>query len=418
MNSKPTIKNYDFTGVLEELPNVYKFNPSIAYWKEDFYLCVYRRFVRYPTLNQRGPTYNYTLDPLTDPNHPWLGGVPSATFFNPAYGYDSIGICILKINEHNEFTLIANYADELIKGKDARLLRVATNHFIVSYNVVLNHRPDILLKGGENCEIECGLIATCVIELNDEATIKTNPPVILCPNFSARIEKNWSFWTTSSGVSFSYGLFPKHEIFDLKITSDSTLQCGNNRVIHQSQFITEFIKYYQNEVKIFVTTPAINYDKNKKIGVGYIKFKYDELTLSKLPENSHLRTFVKQGQTMGRKFHPLYACLMFFYFFNPIDGKIEAISVMFLPERSTMYCTPSGLTWMKGAQNKLLLSYGDADSSSKAMILSKEEISAIISPVQIENKILLPQTITFLMFDRPEEKEARKERRESSERCS
>ena len=43
----------DFTKKLGENENFILFNPSIAHFKKNLYLCLYRKFVRFPELKQK-----------------------------------------------------------------------------------------------------------------------------------------------------------------------------------------------------------------------------------------------------------------------------------------------------------------------------------------------------------------------------
>jgi hypothetical protein len=90
------LKSIDFTNLTHEVdPSVHCFNPSIAHWKGDLYLCCYRAFVRYP--NQR--KIEQKLDPEVDPNHPWLGGDQSVTWWNTVVRGDGTGFFIMQISQ-------------------------------------------------------------------------------------------------------------------------------------------------------------------------------------------------------------------------------------------------------------------------------------------------------------------------------
>lgn len=89
-------KIYDFTSIIPEKDNTYNFNPSIAKWKGNFYLCAYRSFVRYKNI----PGKKYNVNPLFDPNHPWLGGTESTTWWKTtANGEDGTGFFIMNFDD-------------------------------------------------------------------------------------------------------------------------------------------------------------------------------------------------------------------------------------------------------------------------------------------------------------------------------
>ena len=104
-------KTIDFTNLtFESDPGVHCFNPSIAHWKGNLFLCCYRAFVRYP--NQQKSTK--LLDPEVNPNHPWLGGDQSVTWWNTVLGGDGTGFCILQIDHYYNYNSIFSFGERYI----------------------------------------------------------------------------------------------------------------------------------------------------------------------------------------------------------------------------------------------------------------------------------------------------------------
>lgn len=97
----------DFTKQLGENKNIILFNPSIAYFKKNLYLCLYRKFVRYPELYQKGDGYDYSIVDSLNINHPWLGGPKSSSFWwKSHYGFDKSGIALINIDDNNNVNIV------------------------------------------------------------------------------------------------------------------------------------------------------------------------------------------------------------------------------------------------------------------------------------------------------------------------
>ena len=140
-----------------------------------------------------------------------------------------------------------------------------------------HHIPEIKIKAGD-CSGFCMLIATCILEISEADQILLHPEVILCPQISNPIEKNWSFWKRDGNLKFSYGLDPRHEVFDLALDPNDTLRCTGIHQVVQSAFIGQFKQYYRNKIHISVTTPAVPYHGDELyIGVGHVKYNYKDI---------------------------------------------------------------------------------------------------------------------------------------------
>lgn len=407
----------NFSNILPENPNVYTFNPSLTHWKDDLYLCVYRRFVRYPELYQKSTMYDYTDKGFAnDINHPWFGGVNSIFWFKSLYGFDNTGIVLLKINnDNNEVVLYKDFnttnayytngiqittPGELIKGVDARLAKIKENKFIISYNNWIIDNT-LILKDNKDCGEGCGLIETCIIELEEnlgDVYLIAYPPVVICPEISNRLEKNWSFWNYNDEIFFSYGIYKNHDVYQVEIEFNNTLSCKLPSKYLKTKFnettscfeklrdqcTYNYVDEYGNLtnkslIHVSVTTPSINYISDYiYIGVGHIKYEYSKT----IPVNSSnlcnkLYQFTKSLEFSSKKnAHPFYIYLMFIYTFNAKTGKILKISDMFIPYNESMLCFPSGIT--KTNNNEFLISYGVSDASCYYLKATREDIDNIL----------------------------------------
>lgn len=399
----------NFTELLSENSNMYLFNPSIAHWRNDLYLCVYRRFIRYPKLYQKTTKYNYSEIPTRDPNHPWLGGIGSETWWKSFYGQDNTGIVLLQING-SKCSVVRNYKnndifymDELegkkrnvkpiIKGVDARLLYINDNKFVLSYNTFLSNRNDIQIKNNKKCTDFCGLISSQIIEINNDYELVIYPASILCTNISNKVEKNWSFWKTQNNdLVFSYGLVPKHDIYKLAITQHNTIKCnGLYNSVESASLLKAFGTFYKNKVFISVSTPAVVFENNMYIGVGHIKYKYKDIEKLK---GTNLYNFTELMKQEKKILHSEFIYLMFFYIFNQYNGNILMLSHMFLPKSKFALCFPSGLT--KTVRGNFLISYGDGDTKCKYLILTKDYIKNLLA---YSSGKFIPSKVEFKMLE-------------------
>ena len=154
--------------------------------------------------------------------------------------------------------------------------------------------------------------------------------------------------------------------------------------------IFDNIDTYKNKIHISVTTPAISFNDIEYIGVGHIKYRYEN-NLGDI-RNTKLSNFTLQMTLENKKFHPMYVYLMFFYTFNPTNGVVTKISNMFLPQSDYVLCFPSGIC--KTPNNSFLISYGDSDVKCRFFKTSYVEI--VDSLYNINN--ITPNDIDFQML--------------------
>lgn len=413
MNNNSISLIVDFSDIIPENKNTYNFNPSIAHWKEDLYLCSYRSFIRYkdfPFLPK------YADEHLTDPNHPWLGGPGSKTWWSNIDGKDNTSFFIMKIKNNRVFNVkslndgksvyLKNNKTKTFKfltGVDTRLLHLKDNYFIVSYNILIQNK-NLKIKNNQNCERGCFVIATQLLYLNPETLSLEilGTENIMCPQISNRIEKNWSFWFYSDQLFFTYGLAPKQIIYNVKIDYDNgKMYCTQPLDISKGYFgyFEEIYNISKNkDFFISVTTPAIRrIDKpNTYIAVGHVKYKNNQEKI-KLLSNSPLASFFVKTNNFKR--HPVYDYLMFIYEFDPNNGQLIAISDMFIPEGSDYILSfPSGIAY---SGPTLIISYGDHDARSKLLAIRPGILNKILKPIIYTDKGIIsphPNEIGFFIF--------------------
>jgi hypothetical protein len=403
----------NFSSKLPIENNVYSFNPSIAHWKDNLYLCSYREFVRYRHLFQRSKPnqstdYNYTINRLTNPNHPWLGGIKEICVRKIIDGFDDTKMCIIKIDIETSEILL-DLIDSImydqngvilenIDGVDARLLRIGTDKFLLSYNTSIQQ---------DGATVPCVLISTRIIDVihSDHIRIHIYPETILCQGVSHCDQKNWSFSFLSNGnIAFSYGLYPQHVMYLVPFAPDKNivaLSCDSTQTLrgNQDNIFSKLVNYY-GETNFFVSasTPTVKINSNNPdffVGVGHIKFDYSK-PINFYPKDSELVNFCIKMSTDKNLTHQKYIYLMFFYEININDGNITSCSNMFIPPGGT-YCFPCGLTLNN---TDIILSYGENDEKCMITSFSIEEVTNLYSD---ENNIVNKQANEVLFYMMSEE---------------
>ena len=407
------MKVFNVTNLPED-KNIYTFNPSIAHWKDDLFLCAYRTFVRYPKLKQTGKDYDYTRHPNQDPNHPWLGSDKSETWWYSYDGKDETKLSLLSIKSEKTKSVkkydngsMTNNKSKIVKhinGVDARLLKLdddtekipginknnsSGTYFLLSYNA----SADVKTKVKDTtCIKGCFLIAARILFIEHKTkNIKLYPQTIICPEISNTLEKNWSFWVYDGCIYFSYGVHPVHDIYKIRIVNNCELVCDKSIHMTNTPFMDSFSSFYKGKVFISVTTPAIPITKRRYCAVGHIKWKYKDV-LNK-GKNTPLKEYSEYIIDKFENNHPVYLYMMYFYIFDPSDGKIIGISDMFIPKgSSSSLCFPSGITYTK--DGKIMVSYGDTDSQSKYFIINRRRLSSLIK----KTNDIKPNDIQFIIL--------------------
>ena len=419
MTTQTDLLQVDFTRILPVPVNVYPFNPSIAHWRDDEYLCSFREFVRYPLLFQTGVSggvrYDYSTRTETDPNHPWLGFDHCRNLFwqyGVGGGFDNTKMALVRIEAGTgRMTLINSIMTDIslaniqhIEGQDARLLKLDANRFLLSYN---NHIYNQLIRNGTNCQNGCYLINTCIITVipptnpGGPVNINMGQDTVLCPNFSNSTEKNWSFsLVPGNNIVFSYGLTPAHDIFTVN-AAGATVTCGSYiKRGDANNIFARLLQYYNistptaHKFHISVTTPTVTITDQNNIytGVGHIKYDYRDMGI--YPPGSPLLAFHNQMIALGKTFHPVYVYLMFFYSFDMNTGNIVSCSSMFIPFSTGTLCFPSGLTF-NNTTREVILSYGDDDAKCRILLFSIEKIHEVLNRNYVNSEA---REVLFLML--------------------
>lgn len=376
---KKSAQIIDFSDEVPELPNSYNFNPSIAWLKDNFYLVSYRQFVRYPEL---GSVEEYS--PTLDPQHPWLGGDRSTTWWNRLNGEDNTGFFIGQLIEDDtgddfNFSFVKRLKLPIVckgddgtkcdlyhlEGVDTRIARLGVNKYLISYNVWADGRFKILAR--------TGYIRDSKLYLGKENDV--------CPQISQPTEKNWSFWTYKGDVYFSYGLSPRHTVYKVNIDDDS-VRCVPSVVKESGNYYEALERYYNRVlgddkyVFVSVTTPAIQNPEGNYVGVGHIKYKTTVLRDTPGAREGNIYRFYNQTQGLDR--HPVYDYLMFFYEFDPENGRLVSVSDAFIPSETTYSLSfPSGITMYNGKY--VIVTYGDHDSQCKMIIFPSETVRKLLA---------------------------------------
>lgn len=374
----------DFTNILPEGKHVYPFNPSVAHWKDDLYLCCYRIFSRGKEARDRD-----IVHPEQDPNHPWMSRWKIK-------GTDGTRFVLLKISKkggeiklQHEYSIMyaADKKDNeplsfLDGAVDSRLLHISHNKFILSFNV---WRPEE--KVGNRIR-EAGFNINAVIVEAHETHLYLNHATRVCDKISERHEKNWSFWIRRNQGFFSYNIGPKHTVYETQIHNNQ-LTCypinNPNKFTEKIGYFGLLEKCYNSNVPgddnifhVSVTTPAVlKKNTTNYLGVGHVKMNVKQIGL--LPPSSSLAKFYANLDENYVR-HWAYDYFMFIYEFDGETMDILRISNFFLVsgDPGFLLCFPSGLEYLHGT-DKLMIFFGDHDSLTKMMIMSEHDIENSLS---------------------------------------
>ncbi len=387
----------DFSDILPEPPYAYTFNPSVAHWKEDLYLCVYRVFTRnFPAENAYRKNL---LNPMQDPNHPWLS-TPKSCWWNPRClpledpGYDITKLIILKIRDGVINVVKGDYFENnSFPGVDARILALGENKFIISYNSIT-----LANKAGK-VGIYTNIVEILSRSRDEKIEFNLYSTTQLCDEISQKIEKNWSFWTFPEGdkrqLYFSYNLAPTHEVFKASIEPEflgAAVKCIPERMTSLKSYFG-FLESCYNHAGSFethnkffyisVTTPALPFRKSNNlqtyIGVGHLKIKWRER--KNFPPESPLYVFYN---TIAAKYkhHPVYDYFMFIYEFDPVTFDILRITDFFIPnvpeKTGYLLAFPSGLCFDALNSDNVMIFYGDHDSYCKMISFTTKQVDDML----------------------------------------
>ena len=372
----------NFSNILTNGRNIITFNPCITHYKDNLYLCSYRVFSRHPEY----------FDGLTEhSNHPWyIDPNPEVdTFFNPGPGgRNDTEFVLLQITEDGTIKIILEYRDNRqiaeslydgffnhLKNKsDARISCIKTDKISSSYIVSYNElKVDETYKiKNKNCKDGCVVISANILHIrHKDNKLFVGQNNLLCPEYSEEIEKNWSFFTHNDKIMFSYGISGDTSIYNINHNkSNDTISC-NDKIGEHNDIFTQFNNYYNNNIKISCSTPAIKYTDNIYLSVGHIKYNVSNMDI--YPDDSPLAIYTKEELNNGKIIHPHgIVYMMFLYTFSIENYNIIQISGMFTPVSESFVCYPVGITRMN--DNKFIISYGVHDESCYCMCINPDEM--------------------------------------------
>jgi len=392
-----------------EQPDTFNFNPSIGHIVNDIYLISSRNVRTTEKLKSldNEPNLHKNVD------HPWK------TNWNSKF--DNTSLQLFKIT-NNKVSLIkhSKYPFILAYLQDLRIFELWSDNdyaaFILSFNQLFLDN-NLVLKDGYECSKRCFIINTGFLVINKHTLepfyIPSKDP--LCINISNPIEKNWSFWKYKNNVIFSYNLTPTHEAFKINIRgiekgelviSDKCRLLTFNNTITTDNFLQKLEQYYDGKVIVSLSAPSYKIN-NEYYSVGHIKIFVDYLKRTAKP---HLKNFYnKHIKGNSQYLHKQYIYLMFFYKFNVSEiyisdsdlpeinsdvqtlVKISKIKAIKANITGVSYCYvfnttkynyllnfPSGFCINN---NRVYISFGEADKSSHLLSFSIQEFKKCIKNV-------------------------------------
>jgi hypothetical protein len=372
-------------------PNAMNFNPSIAYIGQNsdnnyIYLYNYRSWIRFEDVHTQN--YEGLIPNQYNMNHPWYNPFLWKEVKNKGgrtEKYDKTLFGLMVCNRDGMVLDFLHIPYEIEDGADARLIRLkniklnGNNVILCSYNTTITGPH--LIENGVSCADGCVLIASIVIEVNlsgfngvdlNTIDIKFNRSTILCPEFSKKVEKNWSIFENNNEIFFSYNIYPEHKVIGVGISPDGTLFCKSDYKLEGCYYINKFKEFWGSEFSISITTPLIDsvIIPGYKLAVGHVKW-VNNLTRPYPPWD--FNSFNQMHNDRKRVSQYAWKYLFYFYYFNTQNGKIELISDMFMMEPDSVLCFPSGLETIPGTDT-FLLTYGSEDFKAKTLLFKEQEL--------------------------------------------
>ena len=395
------------TGSLPRNGGEILFNPAVVHWKNDLYLCSYRVFVRYADLDTR----RYDKTPYFNPNHPWLGNKPSQTFWaspKEGGGYDVTRLVLARIMDREEPEILTVFSDQ--PRVDARLFKLREDRFAMTGNSShWIYDQNLGLKNG-NCRSRngCMLMFSRVLTLRDNrlrddaeivdgsVDLFIGDSLVMCPQFSGRMEKNWSMWRANGDAGYgepngellvSTWISPRHEVFHLDVSGDK-IECPTiEHVTRGENILGRIAKYYNKVLHVSLSTPALaarlddgTVDDSRRIAFGHVKYVYKHI--KDVPRGSPLTSFHKLLVEKKKHFHPTYVYLMYIYEFEATPPyRVTRVSDFFLPETSWSLVFANSLTWSP-EQRSYVMAYGDHDNQCWLLYMTPTEVENALRTIR------------------------------------
>jgi len=319
------------------------------------------------------------------------------------------------------------------KWQDSRLIQTPTEGlFFIIGNVKTSkdkkiyrkNQDKLFNKDFDNCNLEksreynsgnkdnaCYLLYLSALQVDPVTLklIKITEPTILCPKFSARIEKNWSIFVdkipgNKLRLNITYQIREENkgvELFtidynleQLELIDDckhKTLKSKNgvyetnskNKSIKEEKklsFFNSIEEAFENKLFISPSTPTIHFNNEELIGVGHIKFDYKHFDNQKW-KDTPIKQFIDICKDRIINSHWGYIYLFFFYTLDKDTYKLKRTSNFFLPQPANVSLIfPVGLS--KVGKTEYVISYGDYDTYSCAMFVNVTNIEQSLINIQ------------------------------------
>jgi len=431
-------KIIDFTKLLKDDDKSIVFNPCITHYRDDLYICCYRyrRGIEDVSDFKEIAKNNYA-----NPNHPYRTG------WGALNTVDYTKFAMLKINtnkiklvkKYNEWfndinkpgdILPTNYNNTVynvlvaqtithnaiknINMFDSRIVRSPTDIFFLVGNGHwgINPPENTMRESQQSFEnrLPCPCTGIYIWPFRiEQSTLKINmltqQPHLACADWSARTEKNWSFYVTDDNpndnqlnIQITYQItekFSGHEWLTMTFntvnyTFSPCTNMVNNRVQLNVYSIRKSISFFRlietifGEGNFFIssTTPTIAY-RNELLGVGHVKYVFNNYRNPALDylQNSSIRQFTNTIERYIGNLHYTYIYLFFFYTLDINNRQLRRFSIFHLPSLSDFSLVfPTGLTRLEnnvyGEENQYIVSFGGGgDVTCEALYVTDEQIN-------------------------------------------
>lgn len=361
------MKVFDFTAHLKPKiktsNNYYCFNPGLAHYKEDLYVCVYRSIeYNLPKIHHPWQIWNahYRLfsnaQTVIDRKYRSNTGsshcIPfhSTTDLTISDELDSTSLAILSIVNDcvSVVDVVCNiFGSEM--NQDTRIMKVDNNRFLLTYNVFVIQRSLKLIVQ----KYRYLTIVDDTLQLSVEEEMFSNRKAV---------EKNCTFDLRGNII---YQIYPQFSILNKNGHFIVQKEC-----IHFKPMVDH---YGNNNVLISGGTPPIAY-RNHYLALGHLKVRYKEI--EQTPPFSYFYHLIK---TKNLQLQGTFIYFCFFYEFNE-QYEITRVSQPFIPE-SNLYTMQYALAFPMGIvyqKDQIIVSYGEGDCRCKLLMLPEIQLERLL----------------------------------------
>ena len=354
--------------ITEDTQNGVMFNPSIAWIRDNFYLLTVRNFRRYRDIKMGNKLpEEYHPDPIFNPQHPWLGGIKSETWWASTEedgNVSEVYVVELAANEimnvQHLFTLDAG---------DIRPHRISeTEYKLIGYDLRY-FGPEHILADGTDCFYNsCTSIIVTDVHVYRSAgkwehkIINTHDAP--CLAISNRTEKHWSLFKYNSILYYSYMLTPRHTIVNAN-TCEKTVCPGSN-------FLRSLELYYPGSA-ISLSSQIIEFESGRYLSMGHFKIPFSLLD-AEGDITPFQRWLYERGSLETCFYVHTHVYFAFFYVFEAPTLEVVYLSPSFMVTGFEPYplCFPAGLAY-NPLTEMLVVSYSECDTASKLVHLRLSE---------------------------------------------